>query len=180
MFGNLNVESSSKTSTQKEEKNRTWLDHWPKVAFGPIDVALTSDGGSPDAIWPQIAPFWNSPASTFTSIIPSLIKLTSSGVLYLPEVLVVYHLLYSLQRYDWVLSILCRFWPWRCNNDIAVLSCTSVMYMWSCYFGQTGDIKPIRYLYRFHVWNLAKPVAVDCVGGTSSLPDRLVENVSPV
>lgn len=28
-------------------------------------------------------------------------------------------------------------------------------------------------------WNLAKPVEVDCVGGTSSLPDRLVENVSP-
>jgi hypothetical protein len=26
---------------------------------------------------------------------------------------------------------------------------------------------------------LAKPVAVDCVGGTSSLPDRLAENVSP-
>jgi hypothetical protein len=26
---------------------------------------------------------------------------------------------------------------------------------------------------------LAKPVAVDCVAGTSSLPDRLAENVSP-
>ena len=34
-------------------------------------------------------------------------------------------------------------------------------------------------MYRCQVWNLAKPVALDSVGGTSSLPDRLAENVSP-